>query len=246
MREIVLMNSITYLVAFLFFIPQTYANTPLCGSLVEVENIVCLTSIDNIHPTQFVLGMVSIEEKVKKFKKKYRKKKLHKKLAKKILPSALGPDNKIYIMDGHHSSYALLKSDIPERKKNLFINIIKDCSKCSLNEFEEYMTKDGHSYLYNKNFEPMSFYELPSSLTELTDNPYRGFAWLLREEGCFEKVDVNFLEFIWARALKRELNKLGVYLDNADEETLKSYMNLGCEISKLDQFNNFPGYVKKK
>ena len=240
------MNIATYIIALLLFIPQTYADdTPMCNSLTEPENKVCLTSINNIHPTQFVLGMVSIKDKIKKVEKRYRKKKLNKKLSKKVLPSVLGPDKKVYIMDGHHSSYALLKAKIPDNKKILFVEIVKDCSNCSLNDFEDYMTTDGHSYLYNKDFEPMSFYELPVSLNDLIDNPYRGFAWLLREEECFDKVSVNFLEFIWAKALKKELNKLGVYLTDSDEDTLESYIDLGCEISHLDQFRHFPGYVKK-
>lgn len=108
------------------------------------------------------------------------------------------------------------------------------------------MSKDGFSYLYSSNFIKKDFYELPESLSDLEDNPYRSLAWVLRESGCYNKVNVNYLEFIWARILKTELELKNMPLKSSKKEEISKIEYLACSIVKSLKYSSYPGHLSKK
>lgn len=230
---------------FISILSQTYA-AKYCKDIQNKREQKCLISIDKVHPTQFALGMVSIKKKVNKIEKRFKKKQLHDKIIEKVIPVVIGPDQKYYILDGHHSSYALLKAEIPHNKKVLHVSITKDCSTCSDNEFKRTMTQDGFSYLYCPEFIKREFYELPKTLSDLGDNPYRSLSWVLREKGCYNKVNVNYLEFIWAKILKTELELRDMGIKSSKKSEIKKVETLACDIVKSLKYKSYPGHLSKK
>jgi hypothetical protein len=202
-----------------------------------VKTVECKISLENIHPTQFLLGMVSIPKKIKKVNKAIKKGELDDFLKEKVLPVVIGPDGLFYILDGHHSTYALLKSKA--KNKYVYVSIDKNCSDCSMQEFISYM-EDGRSYLYDNDFVKQDFNTLPKTLNALKDSPYRSLSWLVRKEGCYNKVKVNFLEFLWAKVLMDEMN---LDLTGADKKELKTHIEASCNIVRKLKYSSMPGYV---
>lgn len=57
----------------LFFIFNSFAEK-FCKEADIKTDLKCMVGLDDVHPTQFTLGMISIKKKVKKIEKNYKKK----------------------------------------------------------------------------------------------------------------------------------------------------------------------------
>lgn len=215
----------------------------LCNN-IDVENTLCRLNVDGVRPTQFLFSPLAARKKTKKFSKAYNEGDLHELLSSKILPAVIGPDQQFYILDGHHTSYGLKKSAIPKNKKQLFLRIQKNCVTCSFEGFERYMTETGkaRSFLYDINYEKRRFFELPSSIEMLIDDPYRSLSWLVRKESCYKKVQRNYLEFTWAKVIRDEFTALGIILSESKKKKLKKLVGKACLIVKKEKYSHLPGY----
>jgi len=160
-------------------------------------------SLSNIHPTQAFVGYDQIPLKIEKIQKKLKKKKLDSYLKEKWSPAIIGPDEKYWILDRHHLSYALLKSDIADKYKGLYIRVLHDWSSYSWNHFYNSMKRENLFYLKNSKFEEISPEVIPTQVNALGNNPYRSLAYFAREKGCFNKVDIPYLEFMWGEFFYR-------------------------------------------
>lgn len=241
MKPTAFIGTILTLITFSF---NLYA-VEYCKNINNKENQKCIIPIHKVRPTQFLIGILPIKDKITKIQNRYKKNKLTNKTISKIIPAIFGPDQNYYILDGHHSSYALSKSNIPQQNKVIYINVIKDCSKCGFYEFENFMNRPGNSYLYGSKYTKNNFFELPKSLNDLTDCPYRSLSWKLREMGCYKKVNVNFLEFLWADALKRDLEFNGISMNETHKNKIKKISAVYCEKIKDSKFSKLPGYKRK-
>ena len=109
-------------------------------------------------------------------------------------PVIKGPNNGLYIIDHHHLSSALLLC----KETEMYVHIIKDYSLSTMKEFEEKLIKHEYCYLKDKNGKKTTFSMLPSSITELEDDPYRSLAGIVRDKHGFRKTAIPYVEFQWA------------------------------------------------
>ena len=68
-------------------------------------------------------------------------------------------------------------------------------------------------YPYDAKGERRHFRDIPKSVTELKDDPFRSLAGELRRAGGFAKDTTPFSEFLWADFLRRRMSRKSVDAD---------------------------------
>ena len=191
----------------------------------------------SLRPTQFAVGMLEIDEKIKEITT-YSKKDLKAYIKDNIVPVVKGPDNELYVVDKHHFLSVCYHLDI----KKVKIDIIKDFHKEQLSHsaFWKWMSKSRNSYPYCQFGEgPRESIYLPHDIRGLADDPYRSIAWFVRKAGAFDNSEKNFAEFKWANFFrsKKLLSKLG---RNGFPQTLVAAVKL----AQSAEAKSLPGYGK--
>lgn len=200
----------------------------------------CIANLEDIRPSQAAVGLFSIKDKSGKIEKEWAQNELDEYLEEEANPAVISPDNKLYIIDGHHFHYALATANIPKSKKRSYIDVIADFRAQSQEEFREYMIKNQYVYLKDKNFKDICFDSLPKSFPELADNPYRSLSWIAKERDCFEKTKTPFAEFLWGKFFKDKGVKVSSSLD---AEALGKAVKKAMKLCSSADAASLPGYV---
>lgn len=164
----------------------------------------------NLRPTQFAVGMLEVDEKIKEVSS-YSKKEFKRYIKDTLVPVVLGYDDELYIVDKHH--FVSVCHHLGVKKKN--IEIVKDFRlevDVDYEKFWKWMLKSRNSYPYCQFGEgPRDPVYLPHDIRGLADDPYRSIAWFVRKSGGFENSDKNFAEFQWANFFRSKglLKKYG-------------------------------------
>ncbi len=195
--------------------------------------------LDRLAPTQMNIGLIAMKDKVQKIEKKDREGELLKYLNKKIAPAFIGPDGRYYIIDRHHTSRALYEAKVSF--KRFKVDIIKDLSHLSWDEFFGFMQKRQFLYLYDQGVGPLSPNTLPKYIWDLSDDPFRSLSWMVRERGGFKKVDIPYLEFIWGDFFRKR-----IHLNGHEQCDLDRVFKEAFELSQSDEASFLPGYSTKK
>lgn len=184
----------------------------------------------DLHPTQMAVGNREVQYKARAFEN------MTKKEAKKYLkehPAAvvLGPKNRLYIIDRHHTAKAAWLAKIPR----IDARLKTDFSRLSEKNFWEKMEEKKWVYPYDrfgKGPHPPS--ALPKTVRGLKDDPYRSLAWKVREEGGYKKVEKPFAEFLWANFFREHLKTPITRFKKAVKNALK--------LAKSPLAKRLPGY----
>ena len=156
--------------------------------------------ISSLRPTQMTVGMREVEEKRKRWREQRGKKKSEF-LGKHMVPAILGPKDRYYIVDHHHLARALHD----EGEKSVLITTIADLRNLSRDEFWFVLENHSWAHAYDANGVRRSFEEMPKSVTQLKDDPFRSLAGQMRRAGAFAKDTTPFSEFLWADFLRRRM-----------------------------------------
>ncbi len=170
---------------------------------------------EQLHVTQFLYGRPGVlNRKIELDSLSFSE--LQEYIAEKPIPYVLGPDGMKYIIDRHHFSRSLfemrdrLVAKFGDRAKELQISFQKvniygkDSSNLSYSEFGESMIENKLTYL-RKGSSYRLFNELPTHISEIEEDYYRGLAWIVRKSGAFVKTDVPFAEFYWGEYFEKTL-----------------------------------------
>ena len=193
-------------------------------------------NILDLRPTQFVLGMKEIEDKVKKIRslsgaalKKY--------CDERKIPLVIGPNKQFYLIDHHHFARACWET----MTTSFEIHIIEDLSDFSEASFWNEMTRRGWVYLHDQfGLGPHSPASLPTDIRGMADDPYRSLAWALRDQGLIKKVNEPFFEFKWAAFFRMNLS-VRLYSKSDFKEAILQAKRL----AKSQEARDLPGYVRK-
>jgi hypothetical protein len=161
-----------------------------------------------LHPTQFVVGMKEVREKVKKIEEKSKEGKLHKVIEEHKIPAIIGLNKTYYIVDHHHFAVALHLANIMPEDKQAIVVVEQDWSEHSSREFWRRMIASNFVYLFNeKDDHPLSPIDLPKTVEGLKDDPYRSLVHEIIELGDLSKegVDPDFFEFKWAEFFREKM-----------------------------------------
>jgi|SaaInlStandDraft_2_1057019.scaffolds.fasta_scaffold37897_2 hypothetical protein len=197
----------------------------------------CTLTLNEVHPTQFVVGMVSINLKKIKLAEKFKERTLKKYLKKKWAPSVIGPDGYYYITDRHHLTRSIYEAKIPLKNKIIYTKVSADLREKSFDEFYKYMKDNKFVYLKKTGQEERDIEDLPKHISYLENDRFRSLSWIVREKGGYDKVDVLFLEFLWADYLYR----MGVRIK--DEIISDEVINISIKYVALEDASDLPGFI---
>ncbi len=156
----------------------------------------------SLRPTQFAVGMLEVDEKIK-ILSSYSKKKFRKYLRDSRVPVVLSPRGEMYVTDNHHFLSVCYNMGV----STVNIEVIEDFSRTKLNfaQFWRVMKKRKSLYPYCQFGEgPREPIYLPKDIRGLADDPYRSLAWFVRKSGGFENSEKNFAEFQWANFFRNK------------------------------------------
>jgi hypothetical protein len=185
----------------------------------------------SLRPTQMTVGMREVKEKRKRFRER-KAKKQGELLGKHMIPVVRGPDEHYYVVDHHHLARALHEEGI----KDILVTLIGDLTMVQRDAFWGVMDNKRWVYPYDTKGERRHFKDLPKSIKDLKDDPYRSLAGELRRAGGFAKDTTPFSEFLWADFLRRHVPRKIV------EDHFSKAMEKALEAAKSQDAIYLPGW----
>ncbi|WP_045837930.1 ParB-like protein [Hyphomicrobium sp. 99] len=190
--------------------------------------------LEDLRPTQMAVGMRAVAAKREKVERRVRsRRKLRRYLEARPIPAVLGPGDDFFIIDHHHLSLALLKSDVEEA----FVDVVADLSLLPRKQFLRRMTTLGLLHAYDGRGQPVCPTKLPESLKDLRADPYRDLAWSVREAGGFAKSGKPFAEFRWADFFRTRIPRSTVRRDFEYAHDRAMWLARSQEATRM------PGYI---
>lgn len=157
-----------------------------------------------LRPTQLTVGKAEVATKRAQWKK-LGKKKRKELLASHWFPGVLGPKQLVYIVDHHHLGLALLEEGV----KDVPVMIQRDFSWLIPDVFWRTMEFNRWAHPYDQHGTRVDYTAIPTSLTDMADDPYRTLAARVRMAGGCAKDAVPYAEFLWADFYRRHLKLPG-------------------------------------
>jgi hypothetical protein len=172
----------------------------------------------DLRPTQMTVGMREVKEKRKRFREKGDKQ--SEMIGKHMIPVVRGPDKRYYVVDHHHLARALHDEGI----EHILVTVIGDLKMVERDAFWGVMDNKRWVYPYDVKGARRRFEDLPKTIKDLKDDPYRSLAGELRRAGGFAKDTTPFSEFLWADFLRRRIARKTVekHFSKALEQALEA------------------------
>ena len=187
--------------------------------------------IAQLRPTQMTLGLREVAAKRREWREAKAGKRMNI-LGRHAVPTVLGPKGRYYVVDHHHLARALLE----EGEKTLQIYILADLEQLEKAAFWTLLDNSGWCHAYDHKGRRCELSDLPKSLADMADDPFRSLAGQLRRSGGFAKTDKPFAEFIWADFLRRRVDLEQVEKDFADALTK------ALELARSQDARYLPGW----
>ena len=164
----------------------------------------------SLRPTQMTVGMIEVKEKRKRLREYWKEHKSKKKqgefLGRHMIPVVLGPDKRHYVIDHHHLARALHEEGV----KDILVTVIADLTMVDKDAFWGVLDNHRWAFPYDAKGERRHFRDIPKSVADLKDDPFRSLAGELRRVGGFAKDTTPFSEFQWADFLRRKMPRTSV------------------------------------
>jgi len=155
------------------------------------------TPIRKLRPTQMTLGMHEVGKKRKAWATA-KLAKLDLFLERHMVPVVIGPGKELYLIDHHHLARALLEENVD----SVFVTIVDDLSMVKGEAFWTYMEFHGWTHPYDGKGRRRDYVDLPKSISQMIDDPYRSLSGELRDAGGYAKDAQPYAEFVWADFLR--------------------------------------------
>jgi hypothetical protein len=188
--------------------------------------------IMSLRPTQMTVGIREVKEKRKRWREHKSEKKRAEMLGKHMIPVVLGPDERFYVVDHHHLARALHDEGV----KDILVTVIGNLSMVDRDAFWGVMDNKRWAYPYDSKGERRHFRDIPKSIADLKDDPFRSLAGELRRAGGFAKDTTPFSEFLWADFLRRRLPRKTV------EDNFAKAIEKGLALARSHDAIYLPGW----
>ena len=186
----------------------------------------------SLRPTQMTVGMREVKEKRQRFREHKSKKKQEDLIGRHMIPVVVGPDERYYVVDHHHLARALHDEGV----QDILVTVIGDLTMVGKDAFWGVMDNKRWVYPYDAKGERRHFKDLPKSVADLKDDPYRSLAGELRRAGGFAKDTTPFSEFLWADFLRRRLKPKLL------EENFPQALVRALKLAKSSEADFLPGW----
>jgi hypothetical protein len=169
------------------------------------EPILKPVPIAELRPTQITVGMREVEERRKHWRAQ-KGIKAEEFIGRHMIPVVLGPKDRHYVIDHHHLARALHESGV----EDVFVTEIADLSKLEQDAFWVVLDNRGWMHPFDAKGRRRPYKDIPKSISDLADDPFRSLAGELRRAGGFAKDTTPFSEFLWADFLRRRMTRATV------------------------------------
>jgi len=195
------------------------------------EPILHPVPITELKPTQITVGMREVKAKRKAWNDKNGLQG-GEFLGSHMIPVILGPEDRYYIIDHHHLVRALHDEGVEE----VLVTVIANLKRLDPKAFWFVLDARNWMHPFDAEGKRRNHEDLPDSVAELVDDPFRSLAGELRRIGGFAKDTTPFSEFLWADFLRRKLDpaKVAKDFDAALEKALK--------LAKSEDADYLPGW----
>ncbi|QXX73483.1 ParB-like protein [Methylovirgula sp. HY1] len=187
--------------------------------------------LSELRPTQITVGMREVREKCKRWQATDPDKGADF-LGKHMIPVILGPKDRHYVIDHHHLSRALLDAGVA----HILVSVVANLRKLDKDAFWIFLDNRGWTHPFDDSGRRRTYADVPKSLADLVDDPFRSLAGELRRAGGFSKDTTPFAEFLWADFLRRRIKRQDVEADF--EQTLE----LALQFAKSADADFLPGW----
>ena len=138
--------------------------------------------IESLRPTQITVGMREVEEKRKRLRKQ-KPQKIGSFIGHHMIPVVLGPKKRHYVIDHHHLSLALHKEGL----RDVLVTVVLDLSALDLDAFWTVLDHKSLVYPFDAQGRRRDFADIPKTVMQLKDDPFRSLAGERRRAGGFAK-----------------------------------------------------------
>jgi hypothetical protein len=157
--------------------------------------------IVDLTPTQVTVGMREVDIKRRRWREKHSHPADY--FNAHWFPVILGPRTRYYLIDRHHLTRGLQDEGIPE----LPVSIMADLGELSLDKFWTALELQNWTHPFDDEGVRRAYDNMPISVNELIDDPYRSLAGALKRAGGYAKDRVPFSEFRWADFLRCRISR---------------------------------------
>ncbi len=195
------------------------------------EPILVPVAITDLRPTQITVGMREVKAKRKAWREA-NDRKGGKFLGKHMIPVILGPKGRHYVIDHHHLARALHEEGV----KDVAVTVVGNLSSLETESFWFVMDNRNWMHPFDDKGRRCGYKDIPKSVTELVDDPFRSLAGELRRAGGFAKDTTPFSEFIWADFLRRRIKRSVV------DKDFNRALDYALELAKAREAEYLPGW----
>ena len=202
--------------------------------MYRIESELKEVPLKELRPTQITVGFKEVAAKRKAWSKldaKDRKKAMDE----EFFPAVRGPGKKYFVLDRHHAALALSH----ERAECVQVGLVRDLSALSAEDFWVFLDHYSWMHCYDARGKRRPLDKVPKRFEEMQDDPYRSLAGDLRDQGGFSKVDVPFLEFLWANHLRHKVPRRVLVRDP------KEALSMALRIAAAKKSSFLPGWCGK-
>jgi hypothetical protein len=164
--------------------------------------------IADLRPTQITVGMREVTAKRRAWRAKHGGKAAEF-LGQHLIPVILGPKERPYVIDHHHLTRALLDEGV----ENILTAVVADLRRLEPDAFWFVLDNKSWTHPFDERGKRRGYDDIPKSVKDLVDDPFRSLAGELRRVGGFAKDTTPFSEFLWADFLRRRLKRDDVVKD---------------------------------
>jgi len=165
-------------------------------------------AILDLRPTQITVGMREVLAKRKRWRETGTKKG-REFLGKHLIPVILGPKRRYYVVDHHHLARALHDEGV----KDIAVTVVANLGQLDRDAFWTVMDNHNWMHPFDEDGRRRHYDDIPKSVIDLVDDPFRSLAGELRRAGGFAKDTTPFSEFLWADFLRRRMKRKLVEAD---------------------------------
>ncbi len=199
--------------------------------LSEIKPILKPVLIEDLRPTQITVGFREVAFKRQELRD-LPANRAGAFLGHHFIPAVQGPKGRYHIVDHHHLARALREEGV----KDVFVTVVADLSMLDKDAFLVVLDNCSWMHPFDASGRRRPYSDIPKSIDQLIDDPYRSLAGEVRRLGGCAKVSAPFAEFLWADFFRRRVAK-ALVRDDFDKAT-----RLALQLARQADAKYLPGW----
>jgi hypothetical protein len=151
---------------------------------------------------------------------------------KHVIPVVKGPKDKYYVIDHHHLCRAMQLAGHDQ----VSIIVVLNLARLKKDAFWVFMDNSGLVHPFDDQGKRRTYRDIPKSIEDLLDDPFRSLAGALRRKGGYAKDTTPFSEFLWADFLRRRIDPKDV------EKNFDAALEAALALAKKMDADYLPGW----